>query len=183
MQPIYAKGNKRTIQNLIKTKKAALREYQHRVATRIHAIILSIESYTTGEIAQLLKVNRTGVPVWINHWNTYGIKGLLEGHRSGRRAGLSSSAIHEFKDIIESGPVAYGLNTGIWTSIILSDVIKEEFGIKYHPGHTRKLLKKIGISFQRPAYKLIKADQAKRNKWIRYIFPHLKKTQKLNTQK
>jgi len=142
--------------------------------------MLSIESYTSGEIAHLLKVHRTAVPVWINNWNRCGLKGLLEGHRSGRRAGLSSSDIDEFKDIIESGPVAYGLNTGIWTSIILSNVIEEEFGIKYHPGHTRKLLKKIGISFQRPAYKLIKAEQAKRNKWIRYSYPNLKKTQKMS---
>lgn len=175
MQPLYARGNKRTIYTLIKTKKEALREHQYRVANRVHAIILSIEDRASGEIANLLKVNRTAVPVWINNWNTFGIKGLLEGHRSGRVSELTVSDRDKLKDIIESGPVAYGLNTGIWTSIIITNVIEEEFGIRYHPGHTRKLLKMIRVSFQRPTYKLIKADSAKRNKWIRYTYPNLKK--------
>jgi len=178
MKTLIAKGNQRTIENMISTRKEALKEHQYRVATRCHAIILSIEKYTSGEIAKLLKVNRTVVPIWINNWNEFGKEGLLEGYRSGRRPGLDSANIEKLKDIIESGPVAYGLTSGIWTSVILSDVIEEEFGIKYHPGHTRKLLKKIGLSFQRPTYKLINADPAKRNKWIRYTYPNLKKTQK-----
>lgn len=183
MQQIYARGNKRTVAALIKTKKEALREHQYRVATRVHAIILSIEEHKSGEIADLLKVNRTAVPVWIKHWNAFGIKGLLEGHRSGRIAGLTTNDGERLKDIIESGPVAYGLNTGIWTSPIITTVIEDEFGIRYHPGHTRKLLKKIRLSFQRPAYKLIKADPTKRNKWIRYTYPNLKKKHERRMQK
>lgn len=183
MQPLFARGNKKTIAKLLAKKKEANREGKHRISTRCHAIILSIEKYTSCEIAELLKVNRTGVPIWINNWNELGAEGLLEGHRSGRKSGLGPEEVVQLKDIIDSGPVAYGLNTGIWTSIILSNVIEEEFGIKYHPGHTRKLLKKIKVSFQRPTYKLISADPIKRNKWIRYTYPNLKKTLKLRMQK
>lgn len=178
MQSLFAKGNQRTIDNLILMKKKALRENQYRVATRCHAIILSLDKYTSGEISGLLKVNRTVVPIWINNWNKFRQEGLLEGYRSGRKSMLDSADINKLKDIIESGSVAYGLNTGVWTSVIISDVIEEEFRVKYHPGHTRKLLKKIGISVQRPTYKLINADPVKRNKWIRYTYPNLKKTQK-----
>ncbi|HAM51439.1 MAG TPA: hypothetical protein DCP92_12405, partial [Nitrospiraceae bacterium] len=62
--------------------------HQYRVATRLHAILLSIEKHTSGDIANLLKVNRTNVPVWINNWNAHGANGLLEGYRSGRRSSL-----------------------------------------------------------------------------------------------
>lgn len=178
MQPLFARGNRRTIENLKDARKEAIRDHQYRVAARCHAIILSLEKNTSGEIANSLKVCRTAVPLWINHWNEFGLEGLFEGHRSGRRAELDSSDINGLKDIIESGPVAYGLNTGIWTSIIISEVIREEFEVTYHPGHVRKLLKKIGVSFQRPTYKLIDADPIKRNKWIRYTYPTLKKTPK-----
>ena len=126
----------------------------------------------------MLKVNRTNVPLWINNWNAYGTEGLLEGHRSGRKSHLMSGEREKLCDILESGPVAYGLNTGVWTSRIITTIIKEEFGIGYHPGHVRKLLKEIGFSVQRPTYKLINADTKKKNKWIRYTYPNLKKTPK-----
>lgn len=176
MQPVFARGNKKTIKNLLEFRKKAQQDNQYRVATRIHAIILSLEKHTSGNIANILKVNRTKIPVWINNWNLYGQDSLLEGHRSGRCSQLNEDTIDQLKDIIESGPVAYGLNTGVWTSPIIKEIVENEFGISYHPGHIRKLMKKIGFSFQRPTYKLINADPRKRNKWIRYTYPNLKKT-------
>lgn len=178
MHAIFAKGNQRTVNKVIHLRKEALADHQYRVATRLHAIMLSIEKDTSGDIASLLKVNRTNVPIWINNWNEYGADGLLEGHRSGRQSQLSPEDKVKLGDIIESGPVACGLNTGVWTSKIITQIIEEEFGIGFHPGHVRKLLKGIGFSVQRPTYKLVNADEKKKNKWIRYTYPNLKKTPK-----
>jgi len=89
MQAIFAKGNQRTVNKLISLCKEALADRQYRVAKRLHAIIVSIEKHTSGDIAGLLKVHRTNVSVWINNWNHLGADGLLEGHRSGRRSRLS----------------------------------------------------------------------------------------------
>ena len=182
MQAIFAKGNQRTVNKIISLRKDAIADHQYRVATRLHAIMLSIEKHTSGDIASLLKVNRTNVPVWINNWNEHGADGLLEGHRSGRPGNLSPEDKVRLADIIESGPVALGLNTGVWTSKIVTQIIVEEFGIEFHPGHVRKLLKGIGFSVQRPTYKLVNADEKKRNKWIRYTYPNLKKTLKLKAR-
>lgn len=178
MEALIAKGNKATIKKLLILKKESQQEGQYRVSNRLHAVILSIDGYAPGNITKILKANRTSIPEWIGKWNKYGLKGLLEGHRSGREPELSIDDKKILHDIIESGPIAYGLNTGVWTSPIITDVIEEEFDIKYHPGHVRKILKKIGISFQQPTYKLANADPVKKNKWIRYTFPNLKKTPK-----
>lgn len=178
MTPLFAHGNYKTIQSLLQLKKEARRENAFNVANRVHGIILSIEGRTTSEIAEILKVSRTTVPLWINNWNKHKKEGLLEGFRSGRKSKLDVSQIESISDIIESGPVAYGLNTGVWTSKIISSIINDEFGVQYHPGHVRKLLKKIGFSVQRPSYKLANADPKEKNRWIRYDYPTLKKTQK-----
>ena len=90
MLAIFAKGNQRTVNKIISLRKEALADHQYRVATRLHAIMLSIEKHTSGDIAALLKVNRSNVPVWINNWNNHGAVGLLEGHRRGRRSALSA---------------------------------------------------------------------------------------------
>jgi transposase len=137
--------------------------------------MLSIEKYTTTKIARLLKINRTTLPIWIRNWNKYKEVGLLEGHRSGRKNKLSEVSKDKLYDIIESGPIAYGFNSGIWTSVIISEVIKNDFNIDYHPGHVRKLLKRIGFSVQRPNYHLKRGDPEKKSKWRRYSHPNLKK--------
>jgi transposase len=125
-----------------------------------------------------LKVARSGVPVWIRRWNDYGEEGLWEGHRSGRPSELSWRQRELLGDILDSGPVAYGLDTGLWTSPMVAQVIREEFGCAYHPGHVRKLLRQLGYSLQRPTTRLVQASLRQKRKWTRYTYPNLKKTPK-----
>lgn len=176
MQPIFARGNARTLQRLKVLRQVAQTEKAPRVALRLEAIMLSVQGQTTGQIAQGLQVDRTRVHAWIGAWNEHGDEGLLEGHRSGRPALLSAAQREQLADILDSGPVAHGLNTGVWTSPLIAQVIEEEFDVRYHPGHVRHLLKGLNFSVQRPKTRLVQADPKKQNRWIRYTHPNLKKT-------
>ena len=98
-------------------------------------------------------------------------------HRSGRPATLSGEERERLRDILDSGPVAYGLQTGIWTSPLVRQVIEGEFGPRYHAGHVRKLLRQLGYSVQRPTTRLVQADVEQHRKWARYTYPNLKKRQ------
>ena len=173
---VFAKGNKRTRVNLIELRKQAMTDKAPRVALRIQGVLLSLEKRGASEIARLLEVHRSTVHTWIQRWNEFGEEGLLEGHRPGRPASLTQEDWLRLRDIVESGPVAYGLQTGIWTSINLAQVIAEEFDVVYHQGHVRKLLRHIGLSVQRPTTRLVQADLAQQRKWTRYTVPNLKKT-------
>jgi transposase len=115
------------------------------------------------------------VHAWISAWNQCGEEGLWDGHRSGRPSELDAAGQERLADIVESGPVAYGLNTAVWTSPLLAQIISEEFAVDYHPGHVRRLLGKMGFSVQRPTTRLVQADPVKRRRWIRYQYPNLKK--------
>jgi transposase len=160
-------------------RRQAQADKQPRVVLRIQGVLMSLEGYSTGDIARCLKVHRSGVPVWIEHWNEHGEAGLWEGHRSGRPAELSARQREQLADILDSGPVAYGLDTGIWTSPLVAQVIRDEFERSYHPGHVRKLLRQLGYSVQRPTTRLVQADLRQKRKWTRYTYPNLKKTRKV----
>lgn len=176
MQPIFAQGNSRTLQRLKALRQEAQSDKAPRVALRLQAIMLSVQGQTTGQIAQGLQIDRTRVHAWIGAWNEHGADGLLEGHRSGRPARLSAAERERLADILDSGPVAYGLNTGVWTSPLIAQVMKEELAVRYHPGHVRRLLGQMDFSVQRPKTRLVQADPKKQNRWIRYTHPNLKKT-------
>lgn len=173
--PVFAKGRERAKAKLLELRREAHHDKQPRIALRIQGILLSLDKRTTGEIADMLKVNRTTIPLWIKNWNEHGEEGLLEGIRSGRPSALNEKQLESIRDIIESGPVAYGLNTGIWTSVLIRQIIADEFGVNYHAGHVRKLLHKIGFSVQRPTVSIITGDPEGKRKWLRYRYPNLKK--------
>jgi len=147
----------------------------YRVAKRIHSVILNSDGRTSGEIAYILKAPRSKVSQWLSNYEAYGFDGLLEGHRSGRPPCLNKKQHEVLKDIIESGPVAYGFDSGIWTSPMVGRVIEEEFDVTYHPGHIRKLLHELGFSVQRPRRVLARADAQKQDRWHRRTYPNLKK--------
>jgi len=182
MRPIFAQGRKASIAKLLELRRQAQKDKAPRVVLRLQGILMSLAGHTTGEIADHLKVHRSTVPLWIDQWNRYGQEGLKEGHRSGRPTGLSQEDRERLCDILDSGPVAYGLETGIWTSPLVRQVIEGEFGRRYHAGHVRKLLQQFGYSVQRPTTRLVQADVKQHRKWVRYTYPNLKKTPKLKGQ-
>lgn len=176
MNRVFARGNQRTVQRLLQLRRQAMSEKAPRFAQRLHGILLSLEGHATSEIARLLQVHRSTVPLWIDHWNQHGEEGLWEGQRSGRPSRLDPKQRETLCDILDSGPVAYGLETGIWTSPLIRQILREEFGQDYHPGHVRKLLRQLGYSVQRPTTRLVQADLRQKRKWVRSTYPNLKKT-------
>ena len=175
MQPRVLKLHSMTAKKLLRLRKEAEAEGAYRVAKRIHAVLLNHEGYTSGQITAMLKTPRSRVSEWLKNYEQYGYEGLLEGHRPGRPASLITADRRVLADIVDSGPVAYGYLSGVWTSPMIAQVIQEQFGVAYHPGHVCRLLHQLGFSVQRPKRKLIRADAQAQDRWYRYTYPNLKK--------
>src|SRR5213593_269031 len=92
-------------QDLSALKREAERDGAHRVARRIHAVLLNNQQHSSGEIAQLLEAPRSKVSLWLAQYETHGWEALLEGHRSGRPKQLMPAQVSQLDGIIDSGPV------------------------------------------------------------------------------
>lgn len=175
MLPRLIQLHPKTYQRLARLRRAAEKDGAYRVAKRLHAVLLNADGHSSGRIAKILKAARSRASEWLANYETHGEEGLLEGQRSGRPAQLTQAQRTELGDIIESGPVAYGLDSGVWTSPMIGRVIEEEFGVAYHPGHVWKLLTAIGFSVQRPRRLLARADAVLQARWRRRTYPNIKK--------
>jgi putative transposase len=162
MLPRLLRLHPSTYQRLVRLSKEAERDGAYRVAKRLRAVVLNSEGHTSGALAEILQAPRSKVSEWLQRYQTAGVDGLLEGYRSGRPSELTEKQEQQLGDILDSGPVAYGLDTGIWTSPMI-------------PGHVRKLLHGWGFSMQRPRRVLARADAAAQDRWHRRIYPALKK--------
>ena len=117
MTPRFIQLHPRTHNKLSHMLKEAAAEGAYRVANRIRAVLLNHDNSTSGEIAKTLKASRSGVSEWLKIYAEQGVDGLLEGRRSGRPGFLSDVDKILLCDIIDSGPIAYGYVSGLWTSI------------------------------------------------------------------
>src|SRR5580700_12005850 len=102
---------------LVRLSREAERDGAYRVAKRLQAVLLNSEGQTSGELARILKSPRSKVSEWLQRYQTDGVDGLLEGYRSGRPSALTEKQQQELGDILDSGPVTYGLDNDIWTSL------------------------------------------------------------------
>lgn len=175
MLPRLLRLHPSTYRRLVRLSKEAEKDGAYRVAKRLRAVVLNSEGHSSGELADILQAPRSKVSEWLQRYQAEGVDGLLEGSRPGRPPELTAQQQQRLGDILDSGPVAYGLDTGIWTSPMIAWVIEEEFGVQYHPGHVRKLLHAWGFSVQRPRRVLARADAAAQDRWHRRIYPAIKK--------
>ncbi len=150
----------------------------YRVSKRIHAVLLNSEENTSGRISEILNVSRSKVSKWLKSYDEQGFEGLKEGERSGRPGRLTDLQKIILCDIIDSGPIAFGYSSGIWTSRRIAQAIYDEFGVEYHEGHVRKLLYDFGFSVQSPKRLLALANKEKQAKWISSTYPEIKKKPK-----
>jgi transposase len=142
--------HRNTVKKLLRLRKEAEIEGQYRVAKRIHAALLSNDGKTSGEISNILKSPRSCVTLWLADYEKFGYESLLEGYREDRPSNLTEKQKVLLSDIVDSGPIAYGFISGVWTAIMIAQIIKNEFSVEYDPRHVRRILDELDFSVQRP---------------------------------
>lgn len=162
-------------EKVLRLRREAEADGARRVARRLHAIQLNLDGHSCPAIARVLAVHRANVSLWLRHWQDEGLEGLLEGQRAGRPAGLDTAQRERLQVLVRTGPLDYGFRSGVWTAPMIGEVIRQEFEVRYHPGHVRKLLAGLGFSVQRPKKLLARADPKVQQRWRRHTFPQLKK--------
>lgn len=168
-------------QSLALVKEAIDKSWQQgdfRLWKRLKSIWLSQNGFRPEDIRAAVDVSRRSVFYWLERFRALGIDGLREGEHPGRPRGLGNDQWDRLAEILDSGPVAYGFSSGIWTCSRVGHVIQAEFGMRYHEDHVRKILHRLGFSVQRPTKKLVQADAQWQQRWVRQTYPALKKTPK-----
>ena len=150
---------------------------EHRLDLRLRAMELLSEGTTIERTAGICEVGATTVKRWLDTYRAKGAWALIsKGPYKGAPPRLSEEQMNELADIIETGPEAADLDTGVWTSPIIAELVKRRFGIKYHPSQIRRILHKLGFSIQYPKQRLSLADKALQGVWIRKELPAIKKS-------
>ena len=120
-----------------------------RAAMRMAAIANALDGMKRCEAAALAGLERQALRDAILAYNEEGLDGLYDRPRSGRPCKLSAEQRRELVAIVRQGPDPEIDGFSAFTLEDLVRVVKEKFGVSYHPVSLSSLLKREKISRQK----------------------------------
>jgi transposase len=142
---------------------------------RLAAAELFKRGVAQAEVSRQLKVSRQAVSAWFAAWKQGGKKALAAAGRAGRKPKLTASKLQKVEAALLKGPRANGLDADLWSLPRIAEVIARQTGVRYHPGHVWRVMRKLGWSAQKPQAKARERDEAAIHHWKTRTWPGIKK--------
>jgi transposase len=89
----------------------------------------------------------------------------------GRPPKLTKTQRKELAELVKAGPEAAGYTTGCWTTVLIQDLILQQFGVEYHPHYLCELLDQLGFSFQKARFASDHLNEVARAEWQEQTWP------------
>jgi len=125
-------------------------------------------------VAQVMGVSRASVFAW---WRTYreqGAEALRTKETPGREPSLSDAQVAELRQvIIGNNPQQLDFGPALWTRGIVRELIQRKFGVLLSEVSVGRILRKLGLSPQRPLYRAYEQDPEKVTAWKEKTFPEI----------
>ncbi len=142
---------------------------------RFTAVQMYENGISTDRISEILDVSRASVFDWIARYRAGGLAAISTKIASGRPTILhDSEMIRLFTMINGKDPRAQGFGMALWSRALIRDLIKRSFGKDVSLVTVGRILKKLGMSPQRPLYRSWKQDPARVERWKREEFPAIR---------
>ena len=136
----------------------------------------AVQAVADGEsrktVAKVLGVHYKTVARWVRAARQPG--GLDAKPQPGPTPGLTDADLRRLEGLLAKGAKAHGWHNELWTAARVARLIEREFGIRYHPEHVRKILKRrLGWTSQKPRRKARERDDKEVARWVGDEFPRI----------
>lgn len=143
---------------------------------RLRALRLLGDGFTAVEVARQIGVDRRSVRRWKSAALKGGSAAVSAKPASGRPRRLAVRDLRRLRRLLIKGAAAAGLPTDLWTCPRVAWLIRQQFGVHYHPAHVSRLLHGLGFSPQKPTRRAVERDEQRIQAWIEQDWPRIKKT-------
>jgi transposase len=142
---------------------------------RFQAVKLFVKDLNNSEIGRRLKVSNQTVSRWRKEYHEGGNIALRSAGRAGRLPSLNEADKARLVELLLQGPERLGYETPLWTCPRVADLIEQNFGVDYHPGHVWRILRELNWSVQQPVGRALERNEARIDDWKHKRWPEIKK--------
>lgn len=146
-----------------------------REGRRLRAWELSQQGWRQKGIAAALGVSKGAVSQWLQRAKREGPEALRRRKAPGAPPRLTELQRATLPRLLERGPEVYGFRGALWTEGRIAQVIRQAFGVSYHPAHVGRILRACGWSLQKPVRRAVQRNEEAIRLWREERWPEVKK--------
>lgn len=126
------------------------------------------------EVAKVLQVARSSVFDWWNTYRMHGKEALRTKKTRGPASKMTDGQMSQlYRLIAGNDPRQLSFGLALWTRGMIQELIFRQFGIRLSIVSVGNVLRKLGMSPQRPLYRAYEQDPVKVAEWKEKTFPQI----------
>src|SRR6266540_3108882 len=142
---------------------------------RIRAVRQIEQGVHPEQIAQALGMTRAAVYSWLAKYREGGLDALKARPVPGRPPKLSGAQLRRlYALIVGNDPRQLQFAFALWTRDMVRDLIRREFGVHLSAVSVGRLLRKLGLSPQRPLYRAYQQNPEAVQRWKSEEYPAIR---------
>jgi transposase len=118
-------------------------------------------------------ISEASVYVWLKALLLHGVASLVYAHGGGRPAKLTPTQKKQLCAWLDKGSQTHGFESACWTTRLIQELIRREFGVLYNRFYLCELLRNLGYSFQKAQYVSDHLDPDCRERWKTQHWPQI----------
>ncbi len=139
------------------------------------------EGRSAADVADFLGVHAETVRRWVREHKAGGDAGLAGTPHPGRRPFLSPEQEAEALGWLTRKPTDFGFRTDLWTAARVAQLVRDKFGVAYHPSYLREWLTKRRHTPPKPARRAKQRDPVALGRWLADEYPAAQKKSRPTT--
>lgn len=163
--------SRETINALQEYLRQAYRAGDVKLVKRATALIRLGKHESADQIAAELGCSVASIYLWLKALVYEGVSALKVSWRGGRHSKLSKAQKTRLCELIKAGSLAAGFSSACWNTAMIQELMQREFNVLYNVHYISKLLANLGFSFQKARFVSDHLDEAKRQHWLKEIWP------------
>jgi transposase len=150
-------------------------DHKTREKIRIRAVKLVEQGRSPEQVIKALGFHRSCIYEWLAKYREGGTKALQTKTLSGRPKKLNGQQVKKIYDIVTAkNPLQLKFEFALWTRDMVRDLIKDQFSVKLSLVSVGRMLKKMGLSPQKPLHRAYQQDPDLVQQWLESEFPKIK---------
>ena len=142
---------------------------------RIRAVTAVQNGESPEDVVRILGISRATIYGWLARYRDGGWSRLDAKKRGGRPTKLDGRALAWIYKLVQRDPRQYQFKFALWTSIMVREIIRRQFGVSLSRSSVCRLLNQMGLSAQRPLWRAYQQDPQKVEHWLTTEFPKIKR--------
>jgi transposase len=140
---------------------------------RLRALALYEAGWRPIRIAEALGVTRGAVSQWLKVARAGGREALRRRPLPGKTPKLTAAQRARLPAVLARGAEAHGFLGEVWTTTRVAEVIRREFGVRYHPAHVSRILRAMRWTVQKPMRRATQRNEGAIAAWREERWPSL----------